>query len=91
MVDFLRPDVGIVFLDRAGIIFHNCPMKHLITNWQDTENPVSIGDPDDFILPEDDDGGEGRQRDADFRAEVRRMQKALKNALKNPLAQRQAD
>ncbi len=67
-------------------------MKHLITDYWDVDNNVARMEPDDFILPEDDDdGGEERQRDADFRAEVRRMQEALKKALKNPLAQRQAD
>ena len=65
-------------------------MNHLIPHWMDIDNHMK-GNPDDFVLPkDDDDGGEGRQRDADFRAEVRRMQKALKKALKNPLAQRQA-
>ncbi len=58
----------------------------------DIENNVFRGDPDDFVLPkDDDDGGEGRQRGADFRAEVRRIQEGLEKALKNPLAQRQAD
>ena len=65
-------------------------MKHLEQNWMDVDNNVARMEPDDFILPEDD-GGEGRQRDADFRAEVRRIQEGLKKALKNPLAKRQAD
>ena len=67
-------------------------MQHLITHWQDVENNVSIGDPDDFILlPDQDDGGEQRQLDADLKAEIKRIQKALDNALKNPLFQKQAN
>ncbi|HEC62677.1 MAG TPA: hypothetical protein ENI27_10570 [bacterium] len=66
-------------------------MKHLITHWQDVENNVFKPEPDDFILPEDDDGGEGRQRDADFNAEVKRIQEVLKNARQNSLFKHQAD
>ena len=72
-------------------------MKHLTKDWMDTENPVSIGDPDDFILrKDDDDGGEGRQTDADVRAEtlrneIKRIQEVLDKALKNPLFKHQAD
>ena len=67
-------------------------MQHLITDWRDTENNVFRGDPDDFILPEDDDElyERQRQRDIDFDAEVRRIQKALKRARQNPLFQHQA-
>ena len=66
-------------------------MQHLVTHWQDIDNHMK-GDPDDFKLPpDDDDGGEGRQRDADFRAEVRRIQEVLKQARQNPLFKKQAD
>jgi len=57
-------------------------MKHLITDWRDIENNVFKDEPDDFILPEDD-GGEQRQREADFNAEMKRIQKALKKALES--------
>ena len=57
----------------------------------DTENNVSIGDPDDFILPEDDDGGEARQRETDLKAEIKRIQAVVDKALKNPLFKHQAD
>ena len=63
-------------------------MKHLEQNWQDIENNVFKPEPDEYILPEDD-GGEQRQRDADFKAEVKRIQDGLKKALKNSLAKRQ--
>ena len=67
-------------------------MKHLITDYWDLENSVSIGDPDDFILPPDqDDGGEQRQRDTDLKAEIKRIQAVLDKALKNPLFKPQAD
>ncbi len=66
-------------------------MNHLIPHWMDTDNHMK-GDPDDFIMPkDDDDGGEGRQRDADFRAEVRRIQEVLDKSLKNSLFKHQAD
>ncbi len=65
-------------------------MKHLITHWQDVENNVFKPEPDDFILPEDD-GGEGRQRDTDLKAEIKRIQEVLDKALKNPLFKHQAD
>ena len=68
-------------------------MKHLITHWQDVENNVSIGDPDDFILPKDeDDGGEGRQRDTDLNRElVRILRKEVDRLMKLHFAKKQAD
>ena len=66
-------------------------MNHLIPHWMDTDNHMK-GDPDDFIMPkDDDDGGEGRQKDLDLETEVRRLQEILKKSLKNPLFQKQAD
>ena len=88
MVEISMENLSLTSVENFSIIGL---MKHLITHWQDVENNVFKPEPDDFILPEDDDGGEGRQRDADFRAEVRRIQEGLEKALKNPLAQRQAD
>ena len=64
--------------------------QHLVTNYWDLENNVFKSEPDDFILPEDDGGGQ-RQRDADLRAEIKRIQNVLDKALKNPLFKKQAD
>ena len=69
-------------------------MNHLVTDdWRNIENSVALkGDPDDFILPRDEDDGEKqRQRITDFNAEVRRIQAILKRARQNPLFQHQAD
>jgi len=68
-------------------------MNHLVTNYWDVENNVALkGDPDDFIVPKDDDDGEKqRQRITDFNTEVRRIQEVLKRARQNPLFQHQAD
>ncbi len=54
-------------------------MNHLTPHWMDTDNHMK-GDPDDFKLPrDDDDGGEGRQRETDVTnealREVRRIAK----------------
>ena len=57
-------------------------MKHLITHWQDVENNVFKDEPDDFILSEDD-GGEGRQRDTDLNAELRRITREQIKVLEN--------
>ena len=67
-------------------------MNHLEQNWMDTENNVFRGDPDDFILPEDDDElyERQRQRGIDFDAEVKRIQEVLKRARQNSLFQHQA-
>ena len=64
--------------------------KHLMRDWRDIENNVFKPDPDDFILPEND-GGEGRQRGADFRTEVKRIQEVLDKSMKNSLFKKQAD
>ena len=67
-------------------------MNHLnLDDWQDIDNHMK-GDPDDFILPKDDDDGQiGRQQDTDFNAEVKRIQEILKRARQNPLFQKQAN
>ena len=67
-------------------------MNHLQTNYWDLENNVFRGDPDDFILPEDDDElyERQRQRDIDFDAEVKRIQEVLQRARQNPLFRHQA-
>ena len=57
-------------------------MKHLCTHWQDVENNVARMEPDIFILPEDD-GGEGRQRDTDLNAELRRITREQIKVLEN--------
>ena len=59
-------------------------------DWRDIENNVFKSEPDDFILPEDD-GGKGRQRDTDLKAEIKRIQDVLDKALKNSLFKKQAD
>ncbi len=56
--------------------------KHLVTNYWDLENNVFKPEPDDFILPEDD-GGEGRQRDTDLNAELRRITREQIKVLEN--------
>jgi len=66
-------------------------MNHLEQNWMDTENNVFRGDPDDFILPEEDAYEKQRQRDIDFDAEVKRIQEVLKKARQNSLFQHQAN
>ncbi len=68
-------------------------MKHLVTDYMDLDNSVSIGDPDDFILAKDeDDGGEGRQRDTDLNRElVRILRKEVDRLMKLHYAKKQAD
>ena len=59
-------------------------MNHLVTDYWDLENSVSIGDPDDFILTKDeDDGGEQRQKDTDLNAELRRITREQIKVLEN--------
>ena len=57
-------------------------MQHLEQNWQDVDNNVARMEPDNFILPEDD-GGEGRQRDTDLNAELKRITREQIKVLEN--------
>ncbi len=74
-----------------GLCPYNAHMKHLITHWQDVENNVFKDEPDDFILPEDDDGGEERQRDTDLNRELKSITKELDRLMKLQFAKKQAD
>ena len=64
--------------------------KHLVTNYWDLENNVFKSEPDDFILPPDeDDGGEQRQRDIDNKA-LQDIAKTLSKFARLRFAQHQA-
>ena len=79
---------SLTWVENFSILAH---MKHLIPHWMDIENSVSIGDPDDFILPEDDDGGEQRQADTDLNRELKSITKELDRLMKLQFAKKQAD
>ena len=58
-------------------------MNHLKQHPEDIENNVSIGDPDDFILPKDDDLDKWRQQDTDLNAELKRITREQIKTLEN--------
>jgi len=67
-------------------------MQHLVTHWQDIENNVFKPEPDEYILPEDEDAQyeKQRQHDIDLEAEVKRISD-WNRSLTNPLLKHQAD